>query len=272
MGSGYQTVSELDNGAIVVGLIPKRIEGDQYRWHVDVIYSTDWERTDEPLHDPPQIDFTSESFQQDCIGEANQDYNPLDTTASPFKDKNTMTTSAGEFIEGITRDSSRRIIIVTRNEATFSDKDVAFLQDTVNNGTWNNYPTGTVLCRSITAVGQLHRNAIGKPDYRYFQVKYEFVVKWDTWLSRPLDRGSYYIMNKGSNTERKVPFKHQDDTPYVGLLDGTGRRLYEETDTVDTINGKTPTYLKKTIYRSIDFSVFAIALGLSLDNQKLRRA
>lgn len=268
LGATYQAAGgEFDLDAVVVDYDPRQLDNTRTCWHVDVRYTTDWERTDQPLLDPPQIDFSTENYQEDVIGEANPSFNPLDPNSEPFI--GTLVNKVGDPIDGVTRDASRRVITVTRNELSFNDANVAYLLDTVNNSSWNNYAANTVLCRSIDAIGQWHKNVVGQPDYYYYQVKYVFVVQWRTWIGKYLHRGPRYWF---ASEPKPKQFLRDDGTPYIGLLDANGRRLVAMTATPDDIAAAVPTYLSKYIYRKQDFSVFNINLGLPLKNQKLRRA
>lgn len=142
------------------------------------------------------------------------------------------------FHDPIPRDDSRPILKVTRNEQSFPTLTALAVRDTINNSTWNTFPSGTV-----KAAAPRTRTAYSATSGYYFQTSYEFYVNPSGW--------NYSIMDVGFNetingSRRKILVDSQpinDPLP----LNGSGRVLAPSGN---------PVYLSFDVYNPIDFSIF----------------
>lgn len=168
------------------------------------------------------------------------------------EDGNPIRNSAGDpFGDPVTRDDSRPIIVVTRNEDV-NDFDVTLAgqyQDVVNDDTWNTFPARTVKC---TEIRTSEERKDPSTNLYYYEVTYVFEVKWDTWTRKILDQGFAYL----DGGVRK-PFLDADQQPISDprLLDGLGAELPD---------GDPPVELDFRTYPDADFAVFNIDFSQAL--------
>lgn len=195
-------------------------------WSVEVEYGPIRPGESSPLLEEPEVDWGLAAYQR--IADADRDGNPI-------------VNSAGDpYDPPLTRDDSRPLLTIVRNEATYSPLLADAYRDTVNLATFFGAPAGTVKCKSITAKRAWSPLVAGG---FYWVVTYLFEFNRDGWTSRPLDIG--YRRLDGAN-RRQILIDGQPATSPVPL-DGAGGVLTP---------GDPPVFLAFELYPEADYAAF----------------
>jgi hypothetical protein len=145
--------------------------------------------------------------------------------------------------------ASRKVLVIERNEADFSEALADVWRNKANEFTWNGYAPKMACCRSITGTPKTDP-FLGV----YYSVKYEFEF-WDR-VTGP-DVATRWVLDAGWNevvSGQKIKIFNDDLTEpsEIPLLDGSGGRLAP---------GGTPVF-KEVQYRDVvDFDGLNILLA-----------
>lgn len=217
---------EEDTTAFVTSIDPAPSSDDGREWEIAVQYGPRQPREANPLDEPPEIQWDREKYEEivdvDIDGDAVQN-------------------SAGdEYNPPVTRDQTRPLLVITRNEPWPFPEDLADeYRDTVNDASFYGAPAGRVKCNSIKATRDWHQ-ACG-----YFaRVVYEFAGDRNGFVRRIRDQGFREIV---SGARKQIKVDGQLATDAVAL-DGSGGVLPP---------GGTPVYRQHAVYPAKDFSVFS---------------
>lgn len=161
------------------------------------------EDEENPLDDPPVVEFSFTTFQRPAEFD-------LDGIA--------VATGAGEpFDPPWMMDEHRPIIIITRNEPTFSGTFAQEWQDAVNEDAFAGAEPGTAKL-SVSARKET------RGEYTFWVVTYEIEFKWEKWIpTKLLARGYRYRKEAGKPAENYIDPKtnQQPSEPIWLKLDGT---------------------------------------------------
>lgn len=155
------------------------------------------------------------------------------------------------FDDPLTRDESRVLIIVTRNELVrdFAIDFASTYNDKINSDTWNGFAPYSVKIGAITS-GQPQTGPDGSV---YYAVTYPFAIDRNLWRKTLLDQGLAELDN--GSPARQKPILDADGQP-VGEavpLNGSGKRL---------ATNATPVSLDFDILEEIAFSGLNLNLAL----------
>lgn len=226
----YAFGSESDGGAFVndIEVTCSKASKSYYYWDATVQYGPIDPSVNplNPLNEQPRVAWGWAQFQEAVTKD--RDDNPvLNTAFDPFD-------------PAISRDQSRPILSLVRNEATF-DQDLAdSLRDTVNDAPWWGAAAGKVKIANISAARQYNADAGGW----YWEVSYEFQFNRDGWAARPLNAG-FRQLNTGGTQQEQI---YRDGQPI-----GSPALLDEDGHVIDP--GGTPLFLEFDIYPESDFSL-----------------
>lgn len=239
----YVTLYDADTSAICTS-VEATEEGDDFKsWIVTAEFSTIFpanlvDLPDSPLDEPPNYSLSFDQFT--TVARAAIDYfNP-----SGFQPiRNTQ----GEVLRDppVEVDHCRAVLVVEKNEASFSGPLAAFYTNSVNASVWASYPARTVKCKSITSASQFQRNSIP-----YFRTRYEFHLNSDTWDIRVLNEATQY--REVANGARK---KIADGNKKL-IATGNGSLFEGKLITDDMTPSIDDMYLRYRYYPELDFSVF----------------
>jgi hypothetical protein len=196
--------------------------------------------TGDPIDQPTRVFFEAQTFEEIC--DVDKDGNPICNSAfSPFDPP-------------VTRDRTRPVIRVVRNEATFSDSTILAYADKVNSDVVETvYPARTLKCSAPTAEKKFAQFTGNE----YYEVTYVLHYNEKTWDKSILDAG-YEELDPADDTKRR---KILDDSGQPlsspAMLDGSGHKLPAPIDHTDV------NYMTFKVYEEIDFaSSFGFATGI----------
>jgi hypothetical protein len=221
---GYET----DTGAFCQAKNAQCTSPDGRTWTVTVDYAPfdpNSQQDENPLDEPPQMDWDAADFEE--VVEQDVDGNPV-------------INSAGDpFDPPLTRDNSYPILVITRNEATFSPGLAYSYRNKVNAATFFGSGPRTVRCRPIVGKKQYHA-AFGT----YYQVTYRFEFNPDGFDKNVLNQG----LRRKAGTDRKaITTKEGQPISSPVPLDADGVPLDPTAD---------PIYLTFKVNEEADFAAF----------------
>lgn len=169
---------------------------------------------------------------------------PLDIDFNNVAIRNSANT---RFSPPLTHTISRSVLIIERNEATYSEALASVWRNKCNSLEWNGYAPKTVHCRHISADPQVDPN-IGL----YFKVRYEFEF-YNPWITDP-DMATRRILDAGWQDINGLTIFGADgmqpsDIPF---LDGSGAKLDSSAD---------PVFLDFQVRDTVDFTDLNIVLS-----------
>lgn len=216
---------ESDSLAACLTLKADCVSDDGCEYEVEVEYGPRVPREENPLDQP--LEESLEFAQFERIVDVDADGNPvLNTAGDPFDPP-------------VTRDDSRPILKIVRNEATFRPVFILGFRDCINESEFRGFPAGTVKCQPIPVRRAWHPI----PGYYYIHA-YEFHIDEDGWNKPVLSQGLRAI--DGSGNRRQILIEGHPATSPVPL-DENGAELAVGAD---------PFYVTPKRYASKDFSVF----------------
>ncbi len=198
LGSSGLTYYELDPWAFCTRIIPRRASDDGCTWTVDAQWETIDPQTfstfSNPLSKPIEIAIDGQQYEK-----------IVDVTIpnATYPSGQPILNSANDpFDPGVTREDSRTIITVTRNEAAydagsgsgFNPASIDGWRDTTNKYTFFGYAPKCVKLVSVSARQEWHpyfydtTSTPPNPGY-YWAVTYTFQVDKNTWDKKVLDAG-----------------------------------------------------------------------------------
>lgn len=228
-------------------------------WEVEIEYDSKPPGSQPNQDDPnpllwlPKIAISFQTFQVPVSGNRIQnddDYNYGDfepghaANNAIFQDG--VVNSAGEpFDPPVTRDDSRLVMQITRNEINYFPVVALFYQDTVNADIFFGALPLQAKIMGITTTGKTKVTHEGF-DIFYYPIVYTIHFRRDTWIKQILDQGTYYwpnVWGVGENTK----FQSADGSPNVDLLNGLGDKA------VIVGGAKVAEFLNFQVYREVPF-------------------
>lgn len=210
-GDVYDILGENDVLARVTNMTEEPIGTSRFDWKSTIEFTREQsssnggdEPAENPLLEPVGIDWDYEERQ--IVVERDVSGNWIRNSA---KDR---------YDEVVFADDFRRVLIVTRNEATFPKSLADALSNRVNAATWNGYAAKFVKLKPIRARRAFHQ-AIGL----YYQVTYEFHFApiGGDWKRYILDAGLNEVV---SGTKKRMMLDNKPTTVPLAL-DGSGVKL-----------------------------------------------
>lgn len=230
IGATYSFGSEADSGAFAndVTVTCSKASKSYYYWDATVEYGPidPSVRPLNPLDEQPRVTWGWAQFQEAVTQD--RDGNPI------------LNTAFDPFDPPISKDQSRPILGLVRNEANF-DQDLAdSLRDTVNDASWWGAAAGKVKLRSISANRTYNADAGGW----YWEVSYEFQFNRDGWNSKPLNAG-FRQLNAAGDAQEQI---YRDGNPVSSPVPlGTDGRALSPSGT--------PIFMDFPVYSESDFSL-----------------
>lgn len=281
----YITNSGNDLEARVIRVTPRQAPNSRTVWYVEVEYSTHYDRIDNPFTELPDIQFSSEVFDEPLPGmpspsftsttDADAESDLIKATATPDQSliawKFGIRNSAGHpYNPPVTRQTTRPIVTFTKNQAAFTAAYKVEWEGTVNQFPWNGLKYRQALLRTVDAQRLVWKSTqFSQSDILYWRVSYVFALKAETWDAQVLDYGPFYLtwssgLANPSETPTRVQFTTDDGHPTVGLLDHSnsnkpGMKLEPRAD---------PQYNRYPAYRLKNFNELGINLNLALTQMK----
>jgi len=275
----YQTLTELDLGAVVRAVNATQRSNSRLVWDVFVEYDSEFEIRDNPFAEPPDIVFDSELVEEAVYAQTDWDFDPGTTqayvpggsTAAVAPNgylRGDFCTSAGEpFDPPIKIQRVRPIVRFSRNESAVVLANKLLYEGCVNLTTWNGLQPRQAWLRSWRVQSHVQKStSVGVPDIYYARSEYTFALKAETWDLQIPDVGSYYLDYNPPTPVRRAFVNEGTGHPRLGRLDHSvaaqpGKKLAA---------GQDVQFLRfAKLFRAVDFVALGINLNLSLD---LRRA
>lgn len=178
-GDSYTWGNETDTRAKCVEISEQPIGSTKTHWQVVVKFGDPGlERPDDPLSEPPKVEWGYEDRQYPTLYDANGD--PI---LNPAGDR---------YDEIFYADDFRRKLTITRNEASFNRAVADQLGNRLNASTWRGYAAKTVKCLPINA-----RDAYNPFVGQYWTVTYEFTFApiSSDWKRPILEAGIHEIVS-----------------------------------------------------------------------------
>lgn len=233
-GDTYDILGETDVLARVTNMTEEPMGTSRLDWKSTIEFTREQSSTnggdepaENPLLEPVGIDWDYEERQILAVKDANGVW---------------ICNSANErFEDPIFADDFRRVLVVTRNEATFPKTLADALSNRLNAATWNGYAAKTVKLKPIRARRAFHQ-AIGL----YYQVTYEFHFApiGGDWKEYIVDAGLTEVV---SGVRRPILINNFTQATTAPIkLDGSGEALPE---------GDPPVFLDFELIPTADFSL-----------------
>lgn len=222
----YVTDNEVDVDAIVRERDARQLSGHWKYWEVTVSYDNEVttsnpDRQENPLLWVPRVYSTTQTIQVPVIGtlkagqqdpEQPQYNDPVeDSAGSPF-DPQPMVDDA---VHGV---------VIERNEVFYNNVLAIEYTDAVNEDPWAGAAPRQARIVQFTTTGRTSTTVNGQTVY-YYPVRYVILYKRETWDVVGLDQGPKYWAPGPKGTGKLKPFLDKDGHPYIGKLDGTGKKL-----------------------------------------------
>lgn len=214
-----------------------------YKWEATVTWGV-WDpgthtATGNPVDQPTRVFFESQTFEEIC---------DKDVDGVPI-----MNSAYTRFDPPVTRDKTRPVLRVVRNEATFSDSTILAYADKVNSDVVGAYPVRTLKCSAPTAEKKFSQDT----GNQYYEVTYLLSYNEATWDKEVLDAGYEELDPSDPTKRRKVLDGSGQPISTPALLDGEGHPLPPPIDEDNAV------YLTFRVYEEIDFaSSFDFATGI----------
>jgi hypothetical protein len=215
-----------------------------YQWRATVTYGP-WN----PIEHTNDGDPTAQQIEIKMNGVNYEQIVDLDVYGNP------VVNTAGDYFDPpVTRDQTRCVLEVTRNEVGFSPATIYTYANKVNLATWNGFAARTVKIAPPSVVPMWSQFS----SEVYSRVTYTFEYDPDGWDKTVLNQGNRYLSYGGGGCGGggAVRYNARDDkgdlvTSPV-LLDSLGRKLTQP------INESNVVVLTYQIYETLDFSVLGM--------------
>lgn len=240
----YQSESDATLACTEVSIDPRADNSgnERYVFEITATYSNSVSSTgtgedpENPLDDPATYEWS---------------FNKYQVPATADRDGNGVVNGANEsFDPPHMVDENRPVVVVTRNEASFSSAVAVEYQDTVNEFAWAGVDAGVAKINAITA-----RSAtLGT--YSYYIVSYEIEFRWNGWNPTGILAQGYKYRKAASEPAQNYidpSTGEPPSSPVLLALDGT-----LSPDPLG--DGALPYFHEFNFYREKDFS--ALNLGL----------
>jgi hypothetical protein len=230
-------VAEVDAGSFLREISLREDSEDGRQWIVECNYSPPEygapPPVENPLDEPPSVAWDGAQWEE--VIDVDEDGKPI------------VNTAGDPFLEGVTRDQTRSILRITRNEPSFSDDIAELYRDTLNSVVFFGKAPDTM------KVGMIRAEAVWSwflADY-YWRVSYEFHQNRLGWNTPVRDAGLRQLTLTDPTKQEHILDNRGFPITTPHLLDGSGRKL--------AVNG-TPVALPFRRYRSVDL-VTALGMG-----------
>jgi hypothetical protein len=224
-GQSYSVGSDNSEFFFVSDIVLSRVPGSDRLWKAMVTYDNTIDGTqagENPLLRPAVDEWDFEQFQRLVFKDI---------------DGNNIENSAGTALK-LYADDSRPILTYTRNEANYPSQILEY-QDAINSDPFLVFPAYTA--KVNIRAGKRFENGI-----RFYETKYTFNFRYDTWRPEIVNEGNQFKVNSASTTGT---FTWPNG--YVGLLDDDGEPLG---------TGDDPTFKEFKIYRELPFAPLNIVI------------
>ena len=203
-------------------------------WTVTANYTTDAPTTqddEDPLNQPRKVSWSSGS---------------VSVVAERDRDGKVIVNSAGDpFDPPIEIERPHAILVVSRNEASFSGTTIIQYKQKVNSAPFSIGGVGEIICSDINATTD-EQNGI-----EFWNVTYKFEYAPEGWQPEILEQGLRQITATGSYETCKDDEGNDVTTPV--LLNSAGKQILAR-------DGTSSTFTKWNVYEEIDFN----QLGLNV--------
>ena len=206
-GNVYTWHGETDPGALCYSVTPRRDTDNELIWMVECQYSSDLGGgspsnlkgdprydVDNPLDAPPEVVWSyweeTETIDTDVTGKA-----ILNTANRPFE-------------PGLTRRRKQRMVVITRNEATFPIAVDQEYVGTINEDVFYDWPPRTAKLEDVSAVARFSQGML------YWQVRYEIRFRKPDWRVYPANRGIIYLEQNNVTGDWEEVVPHDKNTIY----------------------------------------------------------
>jgi hypothetical protein len=235
LGDYYQTVTESDRGSLCMGgKIQDEGADDGKSWIATVQYGPlsplDWGAGGpSPMDKPMEISWDAIRLDEVCMYDV--DGNPiLNTALDPYIDP------------PVTRDGSRPMLILVRNEPSFNEDFVESYRDAINvDEFWGKAP-------KTMKVEKIAGQRVNQPDYGwYYTVRYEFAYNSKTWVKDIVETGYRQLSTDGTRREQIIINGIPPTSPVT--LDASGR-YFKPDDPTQAV------HTRWRVYPELPFDVF----------------
>lgn len=213
-------------------------------YEVTCSYLHRWGERDESAEDPlikkPEISWLSAVTNE-----------PIDRDIEGYAIMN----SAGEaFDPPITREVYDLVLRYVRNERNFNPRNASEYEGAINSDSFLGLAEGMVMC-TVFDGQKIYDETRGD----YYQVTYEFQIRYDGWKRKIFDKGFGEYLGKnedGSPDWKEFLDENGHKLSEPAYLDGNGRRLPGETNLVHYLENAVK--LEFDLYRKKPFSALKI--------------
>lgn len=270
-----------DPRALCVGRYPRPIPNTRRAWNVEVEWDTNYtERNDNPLLEKPEIEWDEIPVEEPLVGTVGDkevlSTNPTETGPDgetvQMVDKNFfwgagILNSAGDpYDPPPTRPGYYPVVRVTRNEPEFFAPFALQYGNSVNRNPWSGLAPRQAWLRPIKATSQVHvSDRFDTPDVLYWKVRYEFILKAETWDLALLNIGRHYLDQPNTVPgQRKRRFSDLSGHTDMDLLKADGTKYADGEQ-------KLPTFMVYRVMREVNYDGLNINLNLPLNEIRRRR-
>lgn len=217
---------ELDRLSFLQSYRYREVGDDGMQWEIDLEWGPydplQW--PEDPLLHPPDVSIDTQVFEEIVDFDANGTA-VLNTAGDPFDPP-------------VIRDVSRSVLVVERNEASYSESLASQYRDTVNSDGFLGADPGTIKCNAIKPT-----RTWDKLNGFIWRVRYEFAQNRDGWHKKILNAG----MRQISSSNYSYQFSNGDPITAPVPLDASGGALGPNQGAY---------LLEFQIYPEVSFSVF----------------
>jgi len=170
---------------------------------------------------------------------------------------NAVMNSAGEaFDPPITKEFNDLVLRYVRNERNFNQRRASEYKGAISSDSFLGFAEGTVMC-TVFDGQKIYDEKRGD----YYQVTYEFQIRFDGWKRKIFDKGFGEYLGKnedGSPDWREILDKDGHKISEPAYLNGSGKKLPGETNLVHYL--KNAVKLEFDLYRKKPFSALKIRI------------
>jgi hypothetical protein len=227
-GVDYGATYPGDSLAVVTELLLDQNQDDGLDYKVTATYGENPQTSGNPLLEAAEVEVDFVRFER--------------TMDRDIDGKPVVNAVGDPFAEAVTRDDSRPVLRISRNEASVPIGAMLY-RDCVNADDFFGFPPGT--CKMSPPKT---KRVVTQDFGTYWTVSYEFEVQPEGWQKHILNAG---YRQKGQDGKLRMILNDGDQTPISDPvpLSGDGRRIPP---------GGTPVYLDFTPYASVPFSVLGL--------------
>ena len=226
-------------GAVCISKAAARSKENTHFWEITCVFETGnvkQEGSGPPNTWTPVFELSFESYDEPSYVDA--------------KGKRYVNSAGDDFDDDLT--VKRKLISIDffqYESISLSEVAISNRNSTVNKTAFVGYPKHTLLLTlNKAARGYINRIA-------YWRIEYKMTYKKSTWDLNVLDKGPRHKL--GSPAKLTQFFTQgTPDTPYIGLLNGAGKRLAARKDLEDAASETTYKFIKFDLHDELEFSSF----------------